>query len=89
MQSHQWVKLAYFLSKKNNAKNKIDDYKKELKNYINSFLKEKINKYPKNKHDYIKNNLIEPYIAKMKTFFLLAENILLNYDKNILIFINY
>ena len=61
------------------AKTKIDDYKKEFENYINSFLKENMNKYPNNQ-DFIKNDLIEPYITVMKAFFKIAENILLNYD---------
>ena len=61
------------------AKTKIDDYKKEFENYINSFLKENVNKYPNNQ-DFIKKDLIEPYITVMKAFFKIAENILLNYD---------
>ena len=61
------------------AKIKIDDYKKEVENYINSFFKENMNKYP-TKHDIIKKDLIEPYIEKVKSYFKIAENILLNYD---------
>ena len=38
-----------------------------------------MNKYPNNQ-DFIKKDLIEPYITVMKAFFKIAENILLNYD---------
>ena len=62
------------------GKIKIDNCKKELKNYIITFLKEKINKYPKNMHSFLKNYLIESYFADMKIFFQFADNILLNYD---------
>ena len=74
------IKKIFTSEKIENIKALIDDYKNKVKNYINSFLKEKINEYPKNKHDYIKNNLIKEYVKDMEIFFKFSENILSNYD---------
>ena len=39
-----------------------------------------INKFPKDEHFDIINNLIKPYINNMKNFFLFCDCVLLNYD---------
>ena len=58
----------------------INSYKDYFKKYIYDFMNNYINKFPKNRHYYIINNLIKPYINDMKNFLHFCDCILLNYD---------
>ena len=62
------------------AKEILNYNKKYFKKYICDFYKEHINKIQKNKHYYITNDLVKPYINSMKNFFYFCDLILLNYD---------
>ena len=62
------------------AKEVLEYNKNYLKKYIFDFMKEYINKIQKNRHYYITNDLIKPYINSMKNFFHFCDCILLNYD---------
>ena len=70
------INLEKIEKAKNDIKTKIDYFKKYISDYIN----EKFPKIQKNRHDFIINNLMKPYINSMKSFFLFCNNVLLNYD---------
>ena len=63
-----------------NTKEYIDTLKNNFKNYIQTFMNQKIHKIPKSRHYSINNNLLKPYIQDMKTFFHFCDYVLLNYD---------
>ena len=58
----------------------IEVYKNDFKTYIRTFMKNNFNKFPKNKHIYIINDLLKTYIQNMKDFFHFCDCIILNYD---------
>ena len=62
------------------VKEKIEDLKKYFKNYILSFINQNNTKFPKNKLNFINNNLLMHYIQDMRNFFHFCDCILLNYD---------
>ena len=74
------IKKIITLEKIEKAKNVLDENKNYLKKYIFDFINEYINKFPKNRHYYIINNLIKPYINYMKIFFHFCDCVLFNYD---------
>ena len=80
--SHGFKSIKKIITKEKIEKIKsiVNDDKNYLKKYIFDFIKEHMNKFPKNKHLYITNSLIKPYINSMKIFFHFCDNILLNYD---------
>ena len=63
-----------------NVKVLIEARKKYFRNYIQSFMNEYISKFPKNRHYFINNNLLKPYIEEMKAFFHFCDCVLLNYN---------
>ena len=81
-ESHKIKKIIKIFNseKLKNAKELIEALKKYFKNYILSFKNEHITKFPKNKHYFIINDLLKPYIHNMKAFFHFCDCILLNYD---------
>ena len=74
------IKKIITTEKIEKAKNVLNDDKEYFKKYIFDFIKEYLDKFPKNKHFHITNDLMKPYINSMKTFFHICDNFLLNYD---------
>ena len=83
--THESHKIKRIIQKFNSekvkiVKNIIESLKQYFRKYIHSFVNEYIIKIPKNKHYFINNNLLKPYIQEMKTFFHFCDCILLNYN---------
>jgi len=80
--SHKTKTIEKIFTKEKIEKGKkiLEHYKDYLKKYIFEFMDKYINKFPKSRQYYIKNDLIKHYINDMIQFFHFYDCILLNYD---------
>jgi hypothetical protein len=76
----QRIKKIINLEKIEKGKNIIKAKKDYFKKYISDYINEKLPKIQKSRHEFTINYLMKPYVNSMKNFFLLIDNVLLNYD---------